>query len=125
MNIGEWRFSFEIAWDDRWYKWQSIATMLLFIAGSVSLLWKMVPSGLENGLIVFHYNLYLGIDEVHHWAWIIVFLITALLVVLFDLIGSFRLYRHDKIASRILLCAATLFTILIGIAAFYIASVNT
>lgn len=125
MNIGEWRFSFEIAWDDRWYKWQSIMTMLLFTAGTCSFFWKMIPLGLENGLLVFHYNLYLGIDEVHHWAWLIVLALVALSVVLINLIGSFRLYRHDKIASRILLCAATLFTALILIAAYYVASVNS
>jgi hypothetical protein len=125
MNISEWRFSFEIAWDDRWYKWQSVATIMLFIAGTFYFLWKMIPAGIESGLLIFHYNLYLGIDEVHHWAWLIVFPLAALVVVLLNLIGSFRLYRHDKIASRILLCAATVFTILMVIGAFYIASVNS
>jgi len=125
MNIGEWRFSFEIAWDDRWFKWQSIGTLLIFITGSFYFLWKMIPAGLENGLLIFHYNLYLGIDEVQHWAWFLVFVLAALVIVLLNLIGSFRLYRHDKIASRILLFAATVFTVLIMIGAFYIASVNS
>ncbi|MBD3252032.1 hypothetical protein GF380_06340 [Candidatus Uhrbacteria bacterium] len=124
MNFSEWRFSFEIAWDDPWYKWQSILTILVLVVGSFFVLWKLIPVGMENGLLVLHYNLYLGIDEVHHWAWVIVGPIAVLFIVLLNLIISFRLYRHDKIASRVLLCAATIFVIFMSIAAHLIGNVN-
>lgn len=124
MNIGEWRFSFEIAWDDPWYKWQSVITILLFLFGTTHLLWKLIPVGLENGLIVYHYNLYLGIDVVDHWIWLNVLPLVVLAIIFANLIASFRFYRHDKILSRMLLCSATVFVILIYIGAYFIASVN-
>ncbi len=124
MKLDEIRFSFEIAWDDPWYKWQSIATVLLCIAGSAYVLWKLIPAGIESGLLVFHYNQYLGIDEVQPWGWVFVYVGVVILIVLIDLIASFQTFRHDKIISRILLCMATVFAILTCIGAFFITSVN-
>jgi hypothetical protein len=117
MKLDEIRFSFEIAWDDPWYKWQSIATVLLCIAASAFVLWKIIPVGIESGLIVFHYNQYFGIDEVQPWWWVFVYIGTVLAIVFVDLIASFQTYRHDKIISRILLCLATIFAILISVGA--------
>ena len=124
MKFDEIRFSFEIAWDDPWYKWQSIATLVLCAAGSAYVLWKLVPEGIESGLLVFHYNQYLGIDEVQPWGWIFVYVGVVLAIVGIDLIGSFQSFRHDKIISRILLCTGTLFAIIMCIGAFFITSVN-
>jgi hypothetical protein len=125
MSKGEWKFSFEVAWDDPWYRWQSILTAAIFTIGAVFFFLKLIPIGLENGLLVFHYNPYLGIDEMHHWAWLIVLPPAVFLVAAVNLIASFRLYRHDTIASRVLLCAATIFTALMLIAGYFMVYVNS
>lgn len=124
MKLDELRFSFEIAWDDRWYRWQTLLTLAILLLGSGHVLWKLVPEGIENGLLVFHYNQYLGIDEVQRWGWIFAFVGIIALVVFIDLTASFQLFRHDKIASRVLLMTATLFATLMFAAAFFITSVN-
>jgi hypothetical protein len=125
MSKGEWRFSFEVAWDDPWYRWQTILTAVLFVVGSVFFLFKLIPIGLENGLLVFHYNLYLGIDEMRHWAWLMAVPPAVFLVMAANLTASFRLYRHDTIASRVLLCAATIFTALMLTAGYFMVYVNS
>lgn len=124
MKLEEWKFSFEIAWDDPWYRWQSIATMSLAIIGSVWMLWKMLPDGISNYLLVFHYNQYFGIDEVHPWYFLLVYVGVFLLIVFADLVASFRLFRHDKMASRVLLCSATIFVCLLMVGAHFIISIH-
>ncbi|MCW1892198.1 MAG: hypothetical protein KIH65_003060 [Candidatus Uhrbacteria bacterium] len=123
-RLDEWRFSFDVAWDDMWYRWQSIATLALFCLVTSFVLWKIIPVGLENHLVVFHYNQYLGIDEVQPWGWVFAQIAGALVVMLISLVGSFRTFRHDKIASRLLLCAATISMIFFSAAAIAIVSIN-
>lgn len=124
MTLDEWRFSFEVAWDDAWFRWQAMFTLAAVILGSLYFLWRLIPAGLRNGQLVYHYNLYLGIDEVHAWWWLLAMPAVLLAVVLVDLVASVRLFRRDKIASRVLLCASTVFTALTFAAAFFIASIN-
>lgn len=124
LNIDEWKFSLDVAWDDPWYRWQSFATTITLILGSGWFLWVMIPEGLRSGLLVLHYNLYVGIDEVHPWPW--VFLLPGMLIVMVctDLLASAFLFRRDRIASRVLLCAGSLFVIMALIGAFFLVSVN-
>lgn len=124
MTLDEWRFSLEIAWDDAWFRWQTSLTLASVMLGSLFFLWRLIPIGLRNGQLIFHYNLYLGIDEVHAWWWVLFVPILLILVVLGNIIASARLFRRDKIASRVLLCASTVFTVLLFLAAFFITSVN-
>ena len=124
MKLDEWRFSFEIAWDDPWYRWQTIVTVVSAFAGSAWLLWKLIPEGLRSGLLVFHYNPYFGIDAVLPWYDAFSFVGIALAIILADAVLSFRLFRHDRIASRVLLCASTVFAALLLVAASMIVSVN-
>ena len=124
MRIDEWKFSFEIAWDDLWFRLQSIITLLILFVFSGLFLWRLIPAGLENELLVFHYNQYLGIDAVQHWYWVFGYVALVFLVVFIDLLFSFRLYRHDRIASRLLLCASTFFVILMAIASHVITTAN-
>ncbi|GMU25529.1 hypothetical protein KJZ71_01800 [Patescibacteria group bacterium] len=124
MTLDEWRFSLEIAWDDAWFRWQTSLTLASVMLGSLFFLWRLIPVGLRNGQLIFHYNLYLGIDEVHAWWWVLFVPILLILVVLGNIIASARLFRRDKIASRVLLCASTVFTVLLFLAAFFITSVN-
>ena len=124
MKLDEIRFSFEIAWDDPWYRWQSLTTMILVLLGSVYVFWKLIPVGLENDLLVFHYNQYLGIDEVQPWGYVFFYVGLVLAIVFSDLIASFLTYRHDKLISRILLFTATIFAVLLFAGVFFITSVN-
>ncbi|OGL78216.1 hypothetical protein A3E39_03095 [Candidatus Uhrbacteria bacterium RIFCSPHIGHO2_12_FULL_60_25] len=124
MNWEEWKFSLEVAWDDPWYRWQSIATVAAVLGGSAFFLWRMAPVGVRTGLLVFHYNLYFGIDEVLPWMWIFVFPGALIVMVVIDLLASGHLFRKDRIVSRVLLCTATVFTIFALIGGFFLTTVN-
>ncbi len=124
MNLDEWKFSFEVAWDDPWYRWQTIVTAAAALLGSVFFLWRLIPEGLQSGLLVFHYNLYLGIDEVMSWKWIFVLPLVLFTIIAADIIAAGFLFRKDRIMSRVALCSATLFTLLALIGGFFLVTVN-
>lgn len=124
MRFEDWKFSFAIAWDDPWCRWQSIGTILFTCVGLGFLLQKMIPIGLQNTLLIFHYNLYLGIDEIQHWTMSFVYAGVLLGVILLNLLLSFFLFRRDRIASRTLLFAATIFALLFLLGARAIVAVN-
>lgn len=124
LRLDEWRFSFDVAWDDAWYRWQSTFTLVFFCLVTAFILWKIIPVGIENHLIVFHYNQYLGIDEVQPWGWVFGQLAAALVVILASLVASFRTFRLDKVASRLLLCMATAGVLFFSAAAIAIVSIN-
>ncbi|MFA5129491.1 MAG: hypothetical protein WC477_01065 [Patescibacteria group bacterium] len=125
MRLEEWKFSFDLAWDDPWCKWQSIGTGIFMIAGLGYLLQRIIRVGLENSLVIFHYNIYLGIDEVQHWTFALAYAGILIAVVLLNILLSFFLFRYDKIASRTLLFAGTVFAIIFLIAANAIVAINT
>lgn len=122
--MDEWKLSFEITWDDPWYRWQATGTVIAYIVGISFYLYQLIPAGLNDGQLIFHYNPYFGIDQVHHWAWAIVLSILFLIIVIIDLISAAHLFRKDRIASRILLCTASVFVILVLITTFFMTSVN-
>lgn len=123
-NLDEWKFSLDVAWDDPWYRWQSVVTGAVALVGSVFFLWRMIPEGLRSGLLVLHYNLYVGIDEVQPWPWVIALVVGFLLLVLVDLFAAGFLFRRDRIASRVVLCAASAFTALALTGGFFLSLVN-
>ena len=125
IKLSEWRFSLEVAWDDPWFRWETILTALLFVGGLFFWLKRMIPIGLKESLLVFHYNPYLGIDEVQPWTTMFAYVGIAVVVLILNFVLSFQCFRHDRIASRVLLVGSTLFTVLVLIAAHFISSVNT
>ena len=99
-NVSEWKLAIEITWDDDWLKWQTIGTLAVFAALTILFLVRLIPIGIQNGTLIFHYNLYLGIDDVRPWPWVFAVPVMVAIIIGIDLFASFLLYRHDRIASR-------------------------
>lgn len=123
-KLDEWKFSLDVAWDDPWYRWQSVATIIAAAAGSAFFLLRMIPEGLRSGILVMHYNLYVGIDAVSPWPWVFIFPAALLAILAVDLLAAGFLFRHDRTASRVLLCAASIFTAMSLVGAFFLSLVN-
>lgn len=124
MKLSEWRFSLEVAWDDAWFRWETIVTTLGYLVGLGIWMKRMIPIGLRDGLLVFHYNPYLGIDEVQPWQTMFVYIGISFAVLVINFILSFQLFRHDRMASRVVLVSSTIFVALLMAGAHFIASVN-
>ncbi len=124
LNIDEWKFSLDVAWDDPWYRWQSIITASFALIGTVLALWRLIPEGLQSGILVFHYNVYVGIDSVQSWPWIFVAAAVFLTLLFLDFLLSGFLFRHDRLASRVVLCMASVFTALVLVGTYFLVLVN-
>lgn len=124
LNIDEWKFSLDVAWDDPWYRWQSLGTALIAVVGVVLALWRLIPEGVRSGVLVFHYNVYVGIDSVQPWPWAIVVAVLFLVILFIDLLISGFLFRHDRLASRVVLCMASIFTTIALVGTYFIVRVN-
>lgn len=103
MKRVEWRFSAKQAANDPFIRWTLIGTLFVFIGTTVYFAWGSMPSIRETGLVVLHYNTYLGIDAVRPWPWIFLLPGIPLGLVIFDTIASFLLFQSDRLASRALM----------------------
>ena len=124
MTLDEWRFSARLAWQDRYVRWFTIANAALLLLSSSFLLWRLIPEGARSGVLTFHYNIYLGIDDVRSWSWIFAIPGGAAAVFLLNTSVSFGVFRNDALASRALVALATAVLVVGGVASFFLVLIN-
>lgn len=124
MRWDAWRFSAKLAWQDPFVRWASISVVLFCTSISAFVLWKLIPIGLRSGVLTFHYNIYLGIDDVRSWPWIFVPLAAMLVAFLLDIGLALGLYRKDMLAARAIVGLSLALCILWGAGLFFLTLVN-
>jgi len=124
MQWDDWRFSAKRAWQNGFIRWTTVATGLVVVAASALFLWRIIPEGLRSGVLVMHYNIYLGIDSVKPWQWIIVLPAVMLAVFLVNTLLALGLYRPDELAAKALVVFTAVLTVLWCIASFFLVVVN-
>jgi hypothetical protein len=124
MKWDAWRFSTKLAWQDRVIRWVLLATLVFFVGWSVFLLWRLIPEGTRSGVLILHYNIYLGIDDVRSWPWI--FLFPGIMLGVLGLNTGFAvsLFRTDVLAARSLVILSAFLTAIWAIASFFLILVN-
>ncbi|MBU1033192.1 MAG: hypothetical protein ABII13_02290 [Patescibacteria group bacterium] len=125
MRWDEWKFSARRAAQDHFVRWTTVSTVVLFVVTTVYFLIKMLPRGINIGTIVMHYNIYLGIDDVRAWQWLFAIPGIAFVVVLFDLLFAFGIFRKEPLASRTVSAIALASIILWSFGAFFLVMVNS
>lgn len=124
MTWSEWRFSAKLAWQDPFIRWMTVLSLLIFVATSFFVLWKLIPEGLRSGVLTMHYTIYLGIDDVRPWPWIFVVPGGLAAVLLVNSILSFGLFRSDALAARALTGLATAVLIIGAVSSFFLVLIN-
>jgi len=124
MQWDDWRFSAKRAWQNSFIRWTVIATALVIVAGTFFILWRLIPEGLRSGVLVMHYNIYLGIDYVRPWQWIILIPAVMILTFLINTFLALWLYRPDELASKTLVAVTAVLTVLWCIGSFFLVLVN-
>ncbi len=74
----------------------TIAALAILTIVVTIFLVKVLPRRGAGGTLVLHYNVYLGIDEVHDWYWIFLLPGVWLILTLADLFLAYGFYRKDK-----------------------------
>lgn len=124
MKWEEWRFSTKLALQDSFVRWMTLVTLVLYSGMTTFVLWKLIPLGLRSGLLTFHYNIYLGIDDVRPWEWIFFPLGIMLGVIIVNTFFAFRIFRTDKLGARTLVALSSAVCVLWVAGMFFLTMVN-
>lgn len=74
------------------------------VVASTFFLLSVIPLGHQgHGTLVLHYNVYLGIDDVRAWSWILLLPAVWLVMSVLDLFVAYGLHRRDPQAATGLL----------------------
>lgn len=124
MRWDEWRFSAKRAWQDSFVKWTTVFTVLFHVTMSVYALHALLPQGARARILTVHYNMYLGIDDVRAWQWILLLPAILLLILLVNGIVACGLFRQEELAAKTLVAFSALITLIWSVNLFFLVSVN-
>lgn len=124
MKWEEWRFSAKLAWQDRIIKWPMVLDAILMIGASCYMLVRLVPEGMRSGMLSLHYTIYLGIDEVQPWPWIMLLPGLMIFVWLANFLVALGVYRGDHLAAKTLVAIYTLTNIIWIVCLFFLVIIN-
>lgn len=124
MRLDDWRFSAKRAWQSGFIRWTAIVTGAVIFASSAFFLWRLIPVGLQSGILVMHYNIYLGIDNVQPWKWILVFPAGMISIYLVNTSVALGLYRPDELAAKTLVGFTAALTVLWCTGCFFLILIN-
>ncbi|HEU0050659.1 MAG TPA: hypothetical protein VFQ60_01220, partial [Patescibacteria group bacterium] len=109
MKWDAWLLSAKLAWMRPTLRWTTLTTLAIIVFGSFLFLWNVVPARKQSGMLIIHYNIYLGVDQVRPWQWIFFLPALWLLLSLIDFALAFGLYHHDAHVSASLIFLAFFF----------------
>ena len=124
MQLSDWRFSAKRAWQNRYIRWTVIVNGLVIVAGASFFLQQLIPVGLRSGVLVLHYNVYLGIDNVQPWQWIFALPAGMLAIYLVNTVSALGLFRPDELASKTLVTVSAILTVIWCVGSYFIMRVN-
>ena len=124
MRWDEWRFSATRAWQDRVVRWMTLVTVVFVFAIAGLFLWKILPLSAGSGILTYHYNIYLGIDDVRAWQWMLVPVGTMLGCLVVNTTLAFGVYRQDRIAARALTVLTIFISVLWAVTLSYLVTIN-
>lgn len=126
MTVEQWLFSAKRAWQDPWVKVVTITTLLFMVGGSAWFIARMAAlhGQATGGLMVLHYNIYVGIDAIGPWGWIFLFPAAWLVLVMADLVWAYGIYREDLYQAWSFLLLAMLWSIPWMMALWHLVRIN-
>lgn len=83
-------------------RWLSILALALPIFVGALFLFQTLPAAQNRGSLVYHYNIYLGIDDVRSWYWALLLPFTWFVLTLVDVAVAYGIYRTDAHLSAAL-----------------------
>jgi hypothetical protein len=124
MRWDEWRFSATRAWQDHVVRWMTLVTVVFDLAIAGLFLWKIVPLAAGSGILTYHYNIYLGIDDVRAWQWMLVPTGTMIGFILLNTLVAYGVYRQDRLAARAMMLLTIFLSVLWAITLYYLVTIN-
>ena len=102
----------------------TLAAVAMPLAVGGVFLASVLPSAQSRGNLVYHYNIYLGIDDVRSWVWVLALPAAWLLFTLGDVAVAYGMYRTDAHLSAALVTFAFAWGFPWALALFYLSLFN-
>lgn len=99
-------------------------TAFIFFITTIFFLKRLIPEGIRSGVLVFHYTVYLGIDDVRPWRWVFAYPAGMLGILILNTVCAFGLYRRDPTAANVLLGVSLALCIVWCVGTFFLLSIN-
>lgn len=125
LSLDAWLFSARLAWARPSLRWASVVAVGMSLGMGIWFASQVLPSARANGTFAFHYNIYVGIDDLRGWGWILILPITWLALTLSDILTAFGLYRADQILASTLVGLALLWSLPWAVVLFYLTVINS
>lgn len=104
MRVETWMSSVKKAWQDPFMKIMTVLIGLIYLSVSSWLLIRVYRAELPNGGIVFHYNSYVGIDQLADRIWIWAFpFVWGCMLILDVFLGYIWFREHTKVSYSLLI----------------------
>jgi hypothetical protein len=124
MRWDEWRFSASLAWRDAFVRHGIVFSFLLVGGMTTYMLWRLIPEGLRSGVLAVHYTMYLGIDDVRDWPWVLVLPGGMLATLLANVSFAVGVYRYDSVAARTLTAVSCALAVSWAVGCFFLVRIN-
>ncbi len=124
-SLDAWLFSARLAWGRPWLRWASVGALFLSLTTGAWYVTQVLPSARANGTFAFHYNIYVGIDDLRGWGWVFVLPAAWLVLTCADILLAFGIYRADQILASSLVGLALLWSLPWAVALFYLTVINS
>lgn len=124
MIWDEWRFSSRIAWENPLMRWGMITTLTALVTASVYSGYRLFSLSLPSGYVVTHYTVYLGIDQVLPYPWLILILLVPVVLISATITLGYYFFRQDSLAGSGLLALSAITTIIWIIQLFQLIKIN-
>jgi hypothetical protein len=124
MKWEEWRLSAYRAWQDPFLRYTCIASGVCMLGMSGFAFFKLIPEGIRSSVLTLHYNVYLGIDDVKPWWWIVYPVIGMLVLFCLNVVCAIGIFREHILAARALAAVTALMVLLWSLHLFFLVLVN-
>ncbi len=124
-SFDAWMLSARLTWGRPALRVASIAALSISIVVGIWFIAQVLPSARANGTFAYHYNIYVGIDDLRGWRWIFFLPGVWIGLTAFDLAVAYGLYRTDGILSSSLIILALLWSLPWSVALFYLTVINS
>ena len=122
--MAEWGKGWLRARHDRIFLACFSSALLLWFLMSGWMLWKLIPEAKRSGLVIVHYTVYLGIDDVRSWPYVFQMAGVAFGIWLGNLLVAIRMSSRDELAGRAIAWMTFVMMVLWIVSQWYIVRVN-
>ncbi len=124
-TLDAWLFSARLAWGRPWLRWASVTALIVSLGTGIWFVSQVLPVARVNGTFAFHYNIYVGIDDLRGWVWVLLLPAAWLALTLSDILLAFGVYRADQVLASVLVGLALLWTLPWAVGLLYLIVINS